>query len=612
MKVTELSPELIKSNLIEFLRDQPEFEGYDFAGDTMNILLGVLAYNTYYNNFYLNMFGNEQFLDTAQRRYNLVSLAKPLGYVPRSPRSSVIKAIVEATGSIPVDAQLKIRRGSRFQAVVKNTRYDFVNMEDVVLNTPFNTELTLYEGTLGRYTYTDINNIIIPIQGVDVDSILMEIYDSSVSTNKVIYEKSDTIINVTKDSKVYFVEEIDNQNIKLYFGDNIIGKKPSVGNVVVVTFRVTTGSSANSISKVQPMDPALDPETNVTYQLRVLSISQIASGGDDIEGLESIRLNAPRYFQIQDRLIVPDDYEAYILNKFPNIESVSAWGGETNDPPIYGKTFITIKPKDSYLLSLTEKEIILDDITKKSSMSIDPVIVDPTFVFIIPTIEQFYDSTTTSLSNAQLGSLIADEIVDYEESKMGIFKSQFNFTDFSSSLNSVNPSFRGNEINLKLEKRLVPIINSKMTYVLRFGNEFLHHYDGYISDLISTGFRTSLSSKTVYLKDKGDGVVALYTLDDNVYTFLSDIGTIDYDKGIINMNLVNIVDYEGDYIQFTITPRDKMIHSEKHQVILLSSPSIVVTDLSLNSNRIIYDDVNILGNKDLIILTGIKDNTVIT
>ena len=381
LRVTELDFDQIKQNLKTFLQAQSEFTDYDFEGSGLSVLLDLLAYNTHYQAYYLNMVANEAFLDSALLRDSVVSHAKTLGYIPYS--RSAPRATINFTVNTAIDttATLTVPKGFRFLSnEIDGISYSFVTLNETIVtksNTDFSfINLPIYEGELVTYNYTydqttnpkQIFNI--PDEGVDTSTITVQVQESSTNTDTTVYTLASDAGETTTTSSVFFLQENRNKKYDIYFGDDVIGRKINHGSIVSITYLITNGTAANKANNFVATDVLVDSLGNSQTDFIIDPISE-AAGGAERESVDNIKFAAPLQYTTQNRLVTFKDYESYILNNYPSLDSISVWGGEDNIPPVYGKVFVSMKPKANYYISETEKQRIISEIiTPKSIVAV--------------------------------------------------------------------------------------------------------------------------------------------------------------------------------------------------------------------------------------------------
>jgi hypothetical protein len=495
LRVTELDFDTIKQNLKNFLKQQSEFTDYDFDGAGLSILLDILAYNTHYNAYYLNMIANESFLDTALLRDSVVSHAKTLGYTPYSTRApvAIINFTIDSTTTTPATATLP--EGYAFLSnQIDSKAYNFVVLNDTTVtksNTQFFFEnLQIFEGQLITYSfiYDQGSNpkqvFTLPDTNIDTTTIKVVVNPSSSNTATATYTKVTDVLDISSTSEVFFLQEERGGNFQIYFGNDVVGKALPDGAIVSVTYLVTAGTEANKANNFVATATVVDSLNNGLSDFTITPVSA-ASGGADRESVDNIKFSAAARFSTQNRLVTFKDYETYILNNYPNIDSISVWGGEENEPPIYGKVLISMKPKENYYISEAEKRRIIDEIIKpKAIIAVQAEILDPEFLFILVDVEAQYDARKTTNTEAILKERIRNAIINYSNTFLNKFASKIIDSKLETAIDSVDTNaIIGNEIEIKVQKRFEPELNTPQSYNIKF-NVPLHR--GTVADRFSS------------------------------------------------------------------------------------------------------------------------------
>jgi len=475
LQVTDLDFDTIKNNLKTFLRSQSEFSDYDFDGSGLSVLMDLLAYNTHYNAYYLNMVANESFLDTAVLRNSVVSHAKLLGYVPVSVTAS--RAFVNLTipsGNSTPDTFTLIKGFSFKSNIVDNSVFNFVLLEDVTVNKTGQNfiflNLPVYEGQLVSYdfTYNSDSNpkgiFTIPDLNIDTKTLTVSVQASSANLSTEIYTQSTDVLSATNESAVYFLQEGQDGKFQIYFGNGVIGKALKDGCIVNLDYLVTSGDIANKASSFVVSTPI----ANVTNYF--VTVVGTAAGGAQRESADKVKLNSTLQYATQNRLVTTKDYESYITKNYPAVQSISVWGGEEEVPPVYGKVYICIKPKDNYYLSTTEKERIISEIVQpKSIISIKSEIRDPEYLYLKLVNLVKYNKKKTALTEDQIKNSIKSSIYLYNDQYLNKFGSTFVLSKIQENIDGVDlSSIIGSETSLRLEKRFLPSLNETKTYNINF------------------------------------------------------------------------------------------------------------------------------------------------
>lgn len=479
LRVAELDFDSIKTNLKNYLRSQAEFQDFDFEGSGMSVLIDLLAYNTHYMGYYLNMVANESFLDTAQLRESVISLAKMINYVPRSNEGAGTKINIQITptpGSEDTDAQ-----------VVTLDKYTRLLGADINgINHPF---VTLYSNssikTGGSFFFANVNikqgevitrqyqmdaqntrrRFSIPSANADISTLLVTVQESSTNTTTTVYSRFDDITLVTGNTAAYFVEEDSQENYVVYFGDDIIGKKPKIGSIINMTYLDTVGTEANNISRFSFTD-----KIGGKYSSNV-TVTAVAPtfGASSKETIEQVRFRAPYHYTAQNRAVTKSDYETLITRDFPFIDAVSVWGGEENDPVVYGKVYLSLKPRTNFILTTAQKELIKENLIKtRNVMTIIPEIIDPDYEYVTLVGRVTYDPRRTTKTSGEILTLVKSAISDYSDAELKRFNSVFRKSKLQSYIESAEPSITGSDVQVYMQKRQILNLGIKENIRVKF------------------------------------------------------------------------------------------------------------------------------------------------
>jgi hypothetical protein len=483
LQITDLDFDTIKQNLKKYLNDpsiNPTFQDYDFDASGLSILIDLLAYNTHYNAYYLNMVANEAFLDTAKIRSSVVSHAKTLGYTPYSATAAVayINFTVETSDSSP--SELILPANYQFLSnQIDDVSYTFNVLEDVKATKSGDDyvfeNLPIYEGQVVTYqfTYNEQTNskqiFTLPDENIDSSTIKVLVLPSPSSTTSTVHTQVNDILEVTSTSEVYFLQESRTGQYEIYFGNNVVGKKLTNGSVVVVSYLVTNGSAANKANNFIATTTLFDSLGNEALTTLIVNPVSEAAGGAENQSIDSIRYSATARYSAQNRLVTYNDYNTYILTNYPSVDSVSVWGGEDEFPPVYGKVFISLKPKTNFYISELEKQRIISDIINpKSVISVQTIIRDPEYVYVKLNNLIRYDSKKTILTQEVLKTSIRNIILNYFNLTINQFNSTFALSKLQEEIDNSDISIVGVQTTLRLEKRLLPKLLTRATYTINF------------------------------------------------------------------------------------------------------------------------------------------------
>ena len=569
-QVANLDFEDIKVALKDYMRAQTEFTDYDFEGSALSNLIDVLAYNTYYTAFNTNMVVNELFIDSATLRDNVVALAKQLGYTPKSITAPTAYISFTVTYDNPTtDTELFLKKGSGFTATYDGTVYQYVVTEDAKAQVSNDqavfTNVPIREGTLLTSNFTvnsqDSQRFILDNKDIDTNTIKVKVYPGGGSFNEP-YLLATNILGVDGNSKVFFLDEIEDERYELLFGDGVLGKKLDSGTLISVDYLTTSGPASNGVktfvfSGVLENINGVTPNKSITVQSTVA-----ASGGEEIESLTKIKYNAPKTFGAQDRAVTADDYEAIVRNIYPATSDIIIFGGEDQVPPEYGKVFISLKPKDqSYLTSLTKQEIV-KELKKYVVASVEPKLVDPSILYVEIDSKIYYDGTVTDQTPANIRDKAIGAFQQYiSTSDTEKFNGKFRYSKAVAVIDNADVSIGSNLTSVTMRKDFYPQLNSTFYYEICYQNQFDKDCDDPI--LSSTGFRiTEFPNFDVYIEDRG-GKIVLYRLDTvtgEKVVLDSEVGEIDYVNGEIKIPALTII--KGSFFDNRISFRVKPLSND--------------------------------------------------
>ena len=590
ISVTGLSFDNIRANLRDFIKAKSEFADFDYEDSAIGTLLDLLAYNTYYNAFYVNMAANESFLESAQLYDSVVSHAKTLGYRPRSAQGATSNVRISFTDSATFSQRsLNIAKNSQFTASINGVSYIFVTPKSYSISANstngFNDYINIVEGTplTHRFLYTSANtSFVLPNVNVDTSSITIS---GTVGANNQTFIRADDIFSVNSVSKVYFLDA-DRENLyKIYFGDGVYGASPDNNSTVTVNYRVCNGTRGNGANQFT------GPGTLGGKSSYSISVAERASGGTSQESIDSIRFNAPRAFQTQNRAVSKNDYSSLILSLNPDLAAVNSWGGEENIPPIYGKVYVSVKPLVGTLISTARKSLIIEKIKEYNVQSIDIVIADPTYLYIVPSITIRYNPTNTELSGSDIGNLVSQKIISYEASNLNLFSKKFRFSRFLDYITNAEPSIVGATAKIFMQRKFSPSIVRSDDYILSFNQKIrrLGYFKNVTTDLLYGYISSSVftyKNQSSYFDDDGFGNLRIYykntTNEKRIYTNTT-AGKVDYESGIIYIYSFLPSEIFGE-IQLNAEPVYEDVGPIRNQILLIDGASIrVIND---DSNRV--------------------------
>ena len=591
LEISELDFDGIKANLKTFLSQQNEFTDYDFEGSGMSTLLDVLAYNTHYLGYNANMLANEMYLDSADLRSSVVSLAKQVGYTPTSCTSST--ATIDVLVSPASGASLTMSRGTKFSTTVDGQSYSFVNNADVSI-TPTDgvykfSNLKIHEGSYLNYKYTantsDIDQrFIIPNDSVDTTTLTVKIQESSSDATTNTYTLASGITGLDSTSKVYFLQEVEGGRFEIYFGDGVLGKAVADGNIVILDYINTNRDAPNGATSFT-LSGTVGGFSNAT----ITTISN-AAGGTGLESIASIKYNAPRDYSAQDRAVTAEDYKTLVKSLYANAQAVQVYGGEDAETPDYGKVYISIKAKSGSNLTVATKESLVTSLKSYAVASVTPVIIDPETTFITLVVNFKYNSGATTKDVTTLQTNVLTKVASYNNDTLEDFAGMFRYSKLTEAVNDADTSILSNITTVKMYKYITPTLSSALKYTLSFNNALYNPHSGHNSTaggiVSSTGFKINDddSLNEHFLDDDGAGILRVYYLSGTarVYTDAT-YGTIDYATGeviLTSANITSISNVDGatsTQVRVFAIPSSNDIVPVRNQVLSIDTSNSSIT-----------------------------------
>ena len=590
LNVTELDFDQIKQNLKNYLKTQSTFTDYDFEGSGLSVLLDVLAYNTHYNAMTAHFALNEAFLDSAQIRGNVVTRAKLLGYTPRStlaPKAivNITVDVTSETGTIPTI--LSLPRGTKLNTIVDGEEYQYVVISNqnaqIVDNTITKTftfsNVTIVEGSYKTLLYrvdNDIENQKFQVSDRDSDTstLRVRVRENEESSSYDIYTPFESLLNVNSTSKVYYLQENSNGFYEIYFGDSVTGYKPSNNNIITLDYVYTSGSESNGATTFSMVD-SVSGYSNIS----ITTLSK-AAGGSDRETTESIRFNAPLTFTSQNRAVTSDDYRAIIQKSFSDIDSISCWGGEDNDPPNYGKVYISIKPLTAETLTLAQRTEITSVILKgKNVVSITPEIVDPNYTYLELDVFFKYNPNLTDRSSVELSSVVRDTISDYNFNELNKFDGVFRHSQLLRAIDNADPSIQNSTVRPYMFMNITPFYNKDNNFSLSFTSPF--YQSGQSTNNLISSSSFLINSTPHYFGDTpisgstNRKVIVYKIVQGQNVTVINDAGLIEVDLGKITLNRFRPDD--STPIKITVIPNSLDLAPKRNQLISIDTLSVNIT-----------------------------------
>ena len=592
LSTSELDFDSIKTNLKTYLKAQDQFADYNFDGSNMSVLLDVLSYNTYLNAHYLNQVGSEMFLDTAQLKESVVSHAKELNYVPRSRTSS--KAYVDIT-IVPTGSPttITIPKYYKMTTFVDGTTYTFSTNEEILVSPESGiytaANVAIYEGNIvTEYFYvTNTSPYILKSQNIDTNSIEVTVIVSNTNTSNSVWHKSESLYGLNNYSNNYFIQGYAANQYEIVFGDGTLGRKPTDGNVVKVVYRDTLGDGGNGSYIFRKTN--FDGYTNITITTNI-----VAAEGSERESIESIKYNAPRYFTTQERGVTATDFITLTKAKYPQLQAVSAYGGEELSPPQYGKVAISVKPYGTTgKISDSLKREIISYLSLKS-LTTEPIIIDPEFLYVSVVSKVYFNINNTTNTTGQITTNIKQNIIDFGTNNLVNFGDDLRYSKMLAVIDSADESIKGNDTDVFIIKRWSPVAQIPQTLIFSYDNE-LHNEEvlyelpnGHELTVRSSTFtylHTDGNTYDCYIGDNGLGALHVYTnqLINGIVTrkiLNSNIGTVDVYTGAVSFT-VTVNSYIGSYISIYGTTKDRDLSANKNKFLIIDGADINLTLINM-------------------------------
>ncbi len=598
---TNLDFNTLRSQIKDYLRSNSNFTDFDFEGSNFSILIDTLAYNSYITAYNTNMAVNESFIDSATLRENVVALARNIGYVPRSKKSAT--AIINFTVDTSAQKAFAVSLNAGLVALgsVQGGNYMFSIPERITVTPDSNgtakfENISIYEGNYLKKTF-QVNSsqtnqrFILPNANIDTSSIRVQVSENGQS---LAYNAYTNIFDVNSESRLFLVQEVDDERYQILFGDGIMGRKPGNGAIITVTYIVTNGSDGNGASNFTFSGILRSNEGAViTSNTSVITTIQPSENGDSIESVDNVKYLAPRVYASQYRAVTPNDYKSLIPFLYPNVDSVSAYGGEELDPPQFGKVFITVKPKNGEFLSEITKDIIKNDLKKYTVAGIKQEFLDLMYLYVEFNTTVSYDSGFIS-DSLNLKSRIISAIDVYSKSSdINSFGGRLKYSKLLSQIDKVDTGITSNITTLVMRRNMIPSYNRLATYEVCYGNKFHADLEGF--NIRSSAFKIEGVDGDVYMTDFPNenqitGVVKFFVFDGGLIKYINNnAGTVDYIKGEVDLFPVNITSTSlSNRIEIEVTPESNDIVAKENLYIVL--------DTKGNSKLNLLEDVIVSGS----------------
>jgi len=593
LQVSELDFDGIKGNIINFIKSKNQFADFDFEGSNLNLMADIMAYNTFYNSYYVNQLANESFLQSAQLRNNVVSKAKAIGYTPRSAVAPMAIVDLLITPDIPTAAPLVIEEYTEFTTKVNEQEYFFVTTEAITVKPNRQGDylaegVELREGTPIRHTYvndeTDADQkFLVKNPSADVGTLDVVVQSSQSDDTSVVWSKANNVTEIFPTTNCYFLDEVDEGRFEVSFGNGSLGRKIQDGNVILLDYISTQGEGANK---------AFDfvPTGRVAGQLQCeVTTVQAASGGKARETISEIKFNAPKYFAAQGRLVTLEDYLTYTRALVTNLDSIAGWGGEDNDPKRYGEVFISVKPMNRAFYSNVEKKSIARQLKERNLVTVRINVIDPDYTFIELNIDVYYNPEFTPLPQETLAANIATYIKGFSKDTLLLFEKNFRFSNLISEIDKIDKSIRNNLTAVRMRKSFIPSIVSENNLILKTNNNFYLPNDSYIGTLTSSMFThnndagsevANCQFEDIHFEGSTTGrlrIIQVNSLTQVKTVVQSNAGRVYYNEGKIEILGFNPLSYDNDKLDIFIRPAINDITPVRDQILAILDEDIKIT-----------------------------------
>jgi hypothetical protein len=587
--LSSLDFDTIKNTFKSYLKTQDRFKDYDFDGSNMSVLLDILSYNTFHNAFYLNMVGSEMFLDSAQLRDSVVSHAKELNYTPRSFKSAQANVNVSIISNVLNKRSIVIPKGYTFTSRFGPRNFTFSTAENIIISDYTlsanrnqliftGTNIPIYEGyyVADNYTYSTNNpqRFVISNKNVDVSSITVTVMED-VGATTLVYNRAQSLFDINSSSKVFFVQGAENDSYEIVFGDGVNGRMPKNNSVVTIEYRVSNGELPNGSNLFTP-DVTIDEETDIT-----VTTNQSATGGAISESLESIKYNAPRHFNTQERAITTEDYETLLKLNFPEVNAVTAYGGENLDPPQFGKVYVAVDLNELDSLPQVKIDQYYNFLKPRSPVSIDPVFVDPEYTYIQVKSTVNYNVNITRLSTEDIKTIAKSSIINYAQTNLNNFNRILRYSKLVQAIDNSQESIVSNETDIKVIKVLIPETGTLLNFDINFRIplSIVYDTDGMGYSISSTEF--NYKGNRVVLRD--DGISAIEVLSASTGQLVEVVGRIDYDTGLLQFSNFKIDSYIGAGIKVYAAPKFKDLSTINNVILNIIEEDVEITAVAVRA-----------------------------
>lgn len=590
IKVSDLDYNEIRENLKTFMRGQSQFSDYDFEGSALSTMIDLLAYNTHYNALYTNLAINEMFIDSASKRSSVVSIANNFGYTPQSCAASRTALQVTVTEQNATSLIKYIPKYSPFISSINGQQYTFYNLEDYAAEKNGDvysfSDVMVYEGLVQTQLFLCSiieQKFILPNSNIDLSTLSVTVQETGERPDYIKYEQAINVLDLTAESLVYYMKELDDGSYQLSFGTNNLGKPIAPGNIITITYLVTSKDAANGANQFTYAGPGVGGVVSAYT-------TSASFGGKDSESVAQIKKNVSQAFFDQNRAVTVGDYTSLIKRLYPNVDSINVWGGEDNEIPQYGKVFISVKPNSASFLTPPEKAYIVQTLLKsKNVVSVTPVVVDPSYLQMNMTTTVYYDASKTTRSAEEIRASVLDTIQSYRDVQLKKFNGVFRMSKFSSAIDASDQSILSSISTFKIYVEMEPRYNVASEYKLKIVNPI---YQSGVPEesFMTTGFYIDNTDTIYYLDDDGAGKIRLYSViaaTGKKVIKNAAIGTIDYTNGSIHLKGLRITNLVDPNLYFIFKTASYDILSVRNQIV-----DIPLNRLTVN---VIQDQTNNAG-----------------
>jgi len=583
--LSQLDFDSYKGSLQQFLKSQDEFKDYNFDSSNMNVLLDVLSYNTYLQTFYLNMVGNEMFLDSAKLRDSVISHSKELNYLPRSFRSAVAKINVVINATDPTKKSIVMPKGTSFISRVGDDSFSFSTDNNIVSTSSNSTfvieDVEIYEGSFLNETY--IVDYVDPIKykinnkKVDISSVEVLVIEDN-GSNQIEYRRTTSLFDLDETSMIFFIQPTSGETYEIVFGDGVIGRRPKNNSIIIIEYRICNGELPNGAQKFISSG-RIDGEANIT-----VSTVQNASSGAVAESLESIKYNAPRAFTTQERAVTAEDYENLLKTNFPEVNAVVAYGGEDANPPQYGKVFVSVDLKDIDGLPIIKREEYTKFLRSRSTVAMESIFISPEYTYLDVRTNVKYNINKTGFNPDDIRTIVTSSMLNFASINLNNFSKTLRYSRFINDIDDSDSSILSNETEISLIKYVFPKLNVAQNISIDFKIPLLSNMSKTSDEHLATDNHGVYTSSFTYegqagciIEDDGDGTLNISVPVGASHRKLKSVGIVDYDRGQLNIDTLNISNLSGSVLKVYVVPRNKDISSNQNTILNILEPDISIT-----------------------------------